>query len=107
MPADTVDIDMHSVRADSPQPWRLIAAAIVDASRVAQLAHRVFAFVVGIRDADGTCADQSRDLPRRAADRSGGGSHHHRLAGLRLAEIHEPHITRESGCPKHPESRGN
>src|SRR5438270_13154604 len=95
--ADIVEIDVHAVRALLLQLLAQRAGLVIDAGIEAELLLHIGAFLAAAGDADGARAPDFRQLPDDAADRARGGGDHHRLAGLRLAELLQPAVGGHAG----------
>src|SRR5712692_1736797 len=104
--AYVLEVDVDAFRACLLEAPMEVARLVVDAGIEAQLAGDVVAFLLAARDADRAAAPDLRQLPHHAADRARGGRHHHRLARLRLSDVLQPEIRRDSRHADHAEIAG-
>src|SRR5512146_15906 len=85
--ADVVEVHVGAFRTGLAQIAVEVPGLVVDAGVEAELVHHVVALLLAAGDAHRAAAADLCQLPDHAADRAGGGRHHHGLARLGRADL--------------------
>ena len=94
--ADILEIHIDAIGTDGGELCGQIGRTVIEAGIEAELIDDVITFRLPPGDADHAAPVQPGNLADDSTDRATGGRHHHGFAGLRLADVEQPHIGREA-----------
>src|SRR5262245_13583090 len=98
--ADVVEVDVYAIRTGPLQPLANVLGLVIDRGVEAQIVHDPFAFLVASGDADDAAALDLADLADDRADRAGGGGYDERFARLRISDVQQSEVGRQSDDAK-------
>ena len=94
--ADVVEVNVYAVRTGSLQSLADVLGLVIDRGVESKFIHDPFAFLVAAGYADDAASFDLADLADDGTDRAGGGRYDERFARLRISDVQQSEIGRQS-----------